>query len=97
MDGADHFRFRKALQPSHAPETFTRRIDEVYRIARQQASSWKVGDIAPAESLFRRYLNAQMSPLLISLDTQDEFEDIFLFNRRLLFALPHGDRPPSSC
>ena len=93
MDGADHFRFRKALQPSHAPETFTRRIDEVYRIARQQASSWKVGDIAPAESLFRRYLNAQMSPLLISLDTQDEFEDIFLFNRRLLFTYLTGIVP----
>ena len=93
MDGADHFRFRKALQPSHAPETFTRRIDEVYRIARQQASSWEVGDIAPAESLFRRYLNAQMSPLLISLDTQDEFEDIFLFNRRLLFTYLTGIVP----
>ena len=93
MDGADHFRFRKALQPSHAPETFTRRIDEVYRIARQQASSWEVGDIAPAESMFRRYLNAQMSPLLISLDTQDEFEDIFLFNRRLLFTYLTGIVP----
>ena len=93
MDGADHFRFRKALQPSHAPETFTRRIDEVYRIARQQASSWEVGDVAPAESLFRRYLNAQMSPLLISLDTQDEFEDIFLFNRRLLFTYLTGIVP----
>jgi cytochrome P450 len=93
MDGADHFRFRKALQPSHSPETFTRRIDEVYRIARRHAASWEVGDIAPAEPMFRQYLNAQMSPLLISLDTQDEFEDIFLFNRRLLFAYLTGIVP----
>ena len=40
--------------------------------------------------MFRRYLNAQMSPLLISLDTQDVFEDVFLFNRRLLFAYLTG-------
>ncbi len=93
MDGADHFRFRKALQPSHAPETFTRRIEEVFRIARKQASSWEVGAVATAEPLFRRYLNAQMSPLLISLDTQDEFEDIFLFNRRLLFTYLTGIVP----
>ncbi len=90
MDGADHFRFRKALQPSHSPETFLRRLDEICGIARQHASSWKVGDIAPAEPMFRRYLNAQMSPLLISLDTQDVFEDVFLFNRRLLFAYLTG-------
>ena len=93
MDGADHFRFRKALQPSHAPETFTRRLDEVCRIAREHAASWEVGDVAPAEPMFRRYLNAQMSPLLISLDTQDVFEDVFLFNRRLLLTYLTGITP----
>ena len=86
MDGADHFRFRRALQPSHSPETFLRRLEEVYGIARLHLSSWDAGDVIHAGPAFRRYLNAQMSPLLISHDTQDILEDILLFNRRLLLT-----------
>ncbi len=86
MDGADHFHFRKALRPSHSLETFTRRLDEVHHHARQQVSSWSVGDILPAGPTFRRYLNAQMSPLMISQDTQDQFEDVLRFNKLLLVS-----------
>jgi cytochrome P450 len=93
MDGADHFRFRKALQPSHSPPTFVRRLDEVLRIARQEAGSWEVGQTVRAARLFRRYLNAQMSPLLISLDTQDVFEDILDYNGSLLNTYAAGLRP----
>ncbi len=86
MDGADHFHLRRALQPSHSPETFVRRLDEVYRIARQRLTSWDVGDIIPAGPTFRRYLNAQMSPLLVSHDTTEVFEDILIFNKLLLIT-----------
>ncbi len=86
MDGADHFHFRRALQPSHSPQTFLRRLDEVYRIARQHLSSWEVGDTMQAGPTFRRYLNAQMSQLLVSHDTTDVFEDILIFNKLLLIS-----------
>ena len=86
MDGADHFHFRRALQPSHTPQTFIRRLDEVYRIARQHLSSWVVGDVIEAGPTFRRYLNAQMSELLVSHDTMDVFEDILIFNKLLLIT-----------
>jgi cytochrome P450 len=93
MDGADHFRFRKALQPSHSPETFIRRMDEVYRTARRHMAAWDVGDTLPAEPTFRAYMNAQMSPLLISLDTQDIFEDVFAYNRSVLVTHLSGFLP----
>ena len=93
MDGADHFHLRKALQPSHSPETFIRRLDEVYAIARQHMSSWEVGDVMAAGPAFRRYLNAQMSPLLISHDTTDVFEDILIFNKLLLITHLTGILP----
>ncbi len=86
MDGADHFHLRRALQPSHSPQTFVRRLDEVYRIARQHLSSWDAGDIIQAGPMFRRYLNAQMSQLLVSHDTTDVFEDILIFNKLLLIT-----------
>ncbi len=86
MDGADHFHFRKALQRSHSPETFVNRLDEVYRVAREQMSAWKEGDVLQAGPAFRRYMNAQMSPLLIGHDTMDVFEDILVFNKLLLIT-----------
>ena len=93
MDGADHFRFRKALQPSHAPETFIRRLDEVYGLARGHLSSWEAGDVIQAQTAFRRYLNAQMSPLLVSHASQDVFEDILTFNKRVLVTYLTGILP----
>ena len=86
MDGADHFHLRRALQPSHSPETFVSRLDEVYRIARRHLSSWNVGDVIRAGPAFKRYLNAQTSPLLISHDTTDVFEDVLIYNKLLLIT-----------
>jgi cytochrome P450 len=93
MDGADHFRFRKALQPSHAPETFLHRLDEVYGLARAHVASWEAGDVLPAQRTFRRYLNAQMSQLLVSHDSQDVFEDILIYNKRVLVTHLTGILP----
>ena len=93
MDGADHFHLRRALQPSHSPETFISRLDEVYRLARQHLSSWNAGDTLQAGPVFRRYLNAQMSPLLISLDTTDVVEDVLKFNKLLLVTHLTGILP----
>ena len=93
MDGADHFQLRKALQPTHQPETFIQRLDEMYRVARQNLASWNVGDVMPAGQAFRRYLNAQMSPLLISQDTMDTHEDILTFNKALLISHLTGLMP----
>ena len=93
MDGADHFHMRKALQPSHSPETFVRRLDEVYETARKSMLSWEVGEVIAAGPAFRRYMNAQMSPLLISHDTTDVFEDILIFNKLLLITHLTGILP----
>ena len=84
IDGADHFQFRKALSPSYSPDTLVRRLDEVYHNARQHLSSWAAGDVFHARSTLRLYLNAQMSPLLVSQDTQDVVEDLLAFKERAL-------------
>ena len=93
MDGADHFHFRKALAPSHSPVTFLNRLEEVYRSAREQLSAWSVGEVLPARKAFRRYLNAQMSPLMVSHNTQDVFEDILKYNKLLLISHTTGLLP----
>ena len=71
MDGADHFRYRKAIQPAYARSTLTNRLDETYDNARKHMASWRVGDAIPAQKMLRPLLNAQVSPLLTSTHTQD--------------------------
>ncbi len=84
VDGADHFRFRKSLQPAYARSVLTRRLDEVYDLARAHMETWDVGATIPAQTMMRPFLNAQASPLLASIDTQDEIDDALKYKMRVL-------------
>ena len=84
VDGADHFHFRKSLQPAYAPSVLTRRLDEVYDWARAHMATWDVGTAIPAQTMLRPFLNAQASPLLASIDTQDEIDDALKYKMRVL-------------
>ena len=83
-DGADHFRFRKSLQPAYSRRTLTRRLDEVFDLARTHMAGWGVGATMPAQVMLRPLLNAQSSPLLASIDTQDEITDALKYKVRVL-------------
>ena len=84
VDGADHFRFRKSLQPAYSRRTLNRRLDEVYGLARTHMASWDVGATMPAQVMLRPLLNAQSSPLLASIDTQAEIVDALEYKIRVL-------------
>ncbi len=84
VDGADHFRFRKSLQPAYSRRTLTRRLDEVYNLARTHMASWDVGATMPVQVMLRPLLNAQSSPLLASIDTQAEIVDALEYKIRVL-------------
>ena len=84
VDGADHFRFRKSLRPAYSLGTLTRRLDEVFDLARTHMASWDVGTAMPAQVMLRPLLNAQSSPLLASIDTQDEIVDALEYKVRVL-------------
>ncbi|MDE2817062.1 MAG: GPP34 family phosphoprotein, partial [Chloroflexota bacterium] len=65
VDGADHFRLRKAMSPGNSRERLETQLDEVYRSVRTYMADWKVGESYPARSLSRRMINAQLSPFFI--------------------------------
>ena len=50
IDGADHFRFRKSLHTAYSSSTLTKRLDEVYDLARAHMASWDVGTTMPGAS-----------------------------------------------
>ena len=84
VDGADHFRYRKILKQTYSEATVLGRLDEVLHNARKHMKAWAVGDTLSASKMLRLYMNAQMSPLLVGIETQDEIEDILKYKERAL-------------
>ncbi len=84
LDGADHFRLRKALSPAYSRRRLAGQLDGVYRHGREFMADWTVGDRFPATLLCRRMINAQLSPLFISVDSQDVFDDLMTYKERAL-------------
>ncbi len=84
LDGADHFQLRRALAPAYSRGRLEGQLDVVYRKAREYMADWKVGESYPARNLCRRMINAQISPLSVSVDSQDIFEDLMTYKERAL-------------
>ena len=84
LDGADHFRLRKAMQPAYSRERLAGQIDDLYRYIRGFISDWKAGDVYQATTMCRRLVNAQLSPLFIGVESQDIFDDLARFKERAL-------------
>ena len=84
IDGADHFRFRRSLHTAYSRKTLTRRLDEVYDLARTHMASWEVGATMPAQAMLRPFVNAQTSPLLANIDTQAEIDEALEYKVRVL-------------
>ncbi len=82
LDGADHFRYRRAMAPAYSRERLEEQLDVVYRKAREYMANWKVGESYPAKRLCLRMMNAQMSPLAIGVDSQDIMDEIAAFKER---------------
>ena len=84
LDGADHFRLRRALSPAYSRRRLMDQMETVYHCARKYMAEWKVGDTLPATRMCRRMINAQISPLSVSVDTQDIIDDLIAYKERAL-------------
>jgi cytochrome P450 len=84
LDGADHFRYRKTMTPAYSRGRLEGQLDMVYSKAREYMANWKVGESYPGNNLCVRMINAQMSPLSLSVDSQDIMDDIIAFKERAI-------------
>ena len=84
MDGADHFRLRKAMGPAYSRGRLVGQVDQVFHQARKYMANWTVGDSYPVRSMCRRMINAQISPLSVSVDSQDVIDDLITYKERAL-------------
>ena len=84
LDGADHFRLRKAMQPGYSRKRLEEQLDALYGIARTFMSDWEVGSSLQATRTCRLMINAQVSSLILSIESQDIIEDLIKFKERAL-------------
>ncbi len=84
MDGADHFRMRKAIQATYSRTALADRLDELYHYSREHLAKWKVGDILPTVRACQDFINGTFSQLSVGVNTQDEFRDLIRFKERSL-------------
>ena len=86
LDGGDHFRLRKSLSTAYSRGRLAGQLEEVYENGREYMSGWKVEDVYPATALSRRMINSQLSPLFISVESQDIIDDLIKYKERALLT-----------
>ncbi len=84
LDGADHFRFRKSMQQAYSRSRLEGQLDQLFAYARAHMATWKVGDADAAASMCRQLINAELSPLSLSVESQDIIGDLIKFKERAL-------------
>ena len=84
LDGGDHFRLRKAMGPAYSRGRLVAQLDQLYQYTRTYMANWTVGDSYSAKRLCRRMINAQISPLSVTVDTQDLIDDLIKYKERAL-------------
>ena len=93
LDGADHFRLRKALAPGYSRARLEEQLESLYDHTRSHMATWDVGDTIPAVAMCRQLINAQISPLMISVDSQDVLDDLVKYKTRALSTHVLGVMP----
>ena len=86
LDGAEHFRLRKAMSPAYSRARLEGRLDTLYQLARKHMATWKTGDVYSATMMSRYLINSQLSPLMISVETQDILDDLMKYKERALLT-----------
>ena len=84
LDGADHFRFRKSMAPAYSRGRLEGQLEDLYASTRTQMSTWQVGESIPAGIMCRELINADLSPLSLSVDSHDIIGDLIKFKTRAL-------------
>jgi len=84
LDGTDHFRYRKSVQPGYSRGRLEAQLDECIDHTRLNLQTWGVGNKMSLLSAGRRLVNAAMSPLSVNLETQDIIDDLCKYKARAL-------------
>ncbi len=86
LDGADHFRYRKSVQPGYSRTRLEEQLDLVFSKARENLATLNIGEAQGAVTMCRELVNSELSPLFLSIDSQDVATDMHKFKERALLT-----------
>jgi cytochrome P450 len=93
MDGADHFRMRKAMRAGIAPAVVQDRLDEVFALARKSFGQWKTKTGVHGERACQHLIGEQIAHLTMSVAPMDILDELLAFEYRALLVHVFGILP----
>ena len=75
MDGADHYRMRKAARAGNSRAVVEDRLEELITLGRDDFRRWEVGEVLPGETTCQRWIGRQIARLSTSIDPPIEILD----------------------
>lgn len=94
MDGADHYRMRKAMRAGNSRAMVEDGLGEVFATGRERFRLWEPGAVLPGEASCQRWIGRQMARISTSIDPSDELIDgLLAFEFRALLVHVMGVLP----
>ncbi len=86
MDGADHFKMRKAMRGGTSRHVVLDQIPDIIEMARESLQGWETGVVLPGEITSQRLHGLQISQLSCSVDSREVVDDLLLYQHRALMT-----------
>ena len=93
MDGADHFRMRKAMRAGIAPAVVQDRLAEVFALARKSFREWETKRAVSAELACQHLIGEQIAQLTMSVAPTEILDELLAFEYRALLVHVFGLLP----
>lgn len=86
MDGAEHFRMRKAVRAGNSSKVVEDRMDELIALARHSFGDWGIGKAVPGEMACQHMISNQISHLSTSTEATRILDSLLKFEYRALLV-----------
>ena len=94
MDGAEHYRMRKAVRYGNSRGVIEQRLPEIYRLARRSFKGWGIGKTQVGEDACQQMIGEQVAELSVSTPTTPEvLQDLLDYEYRALLVHITGILP----
>lgn len=93
MDGAEHFRLRKAFRSALSKTALTNRLPDLVHFCKESLRTWKQGDVTLATELMKGLLSKQVGNLLLNVDTSMFADELLAYKARALNVKVQGALP----
>ncbi len=93
MDGAEHYRMRRAFHTASTRTRVNDHLGEMFEAIRLSLNTWNEGDVLVARDAARRLMSGQLSRIMVSMDLSDDIEDILKYKNRALITHVQGALP----